>query len=252
MQRCLFPIRVSLYAPRAVVRRTFATANLVPDYYAVLGVTRSASAEQIKAAFRERAKLYHPDVNLACNNNGDASDNSSVSLSLLPPPPGVDPHASALDIFKLINEAYGVLSEPNTRRDYDDNRFSRTDLLRRRNEGWTPGDVRRSSGNDVVNYDADARAPPQVEDFRDSMARASAKYADGQRGRATLARVNRQRVRSRRGGNADVSAMYYVCCDADHVRCHLKRHCVPMRPHNPSLPLCRSTCQLKGLACWQP
>jgi hypothetical protein len=53
------------------------------DYYRVLGVSRTASAEEIKAGFREAAKRYHPDV------HGDAT----------------------LELFKKVNEAYSVLSE---------------------------------------------------------------------------------------------------------------------------------------------
>jgi len=64
-----------------------------PDYYAVLGVSRDASQEEIKAAFRKLARQYHPDVNKG------------------------DPEAE--EKFKLINEAYQVLSDPEARAVYD-------------------------------------------------------------------------------------------------------------------------------------
>jgi molecular chaperone DnaJ len=62
------------------------------DYYDILGVPRNASAEDIKAAFRKLARQYHPDVSKEAN---------------------------AEERFKEINEAYGVLSDPEKRRRYD-------------------------------------------------------------------------------------------------------------------------------------
>ncbi|MFN3689344.1 MAG: molecular chaperone DnaJ [Fimbriimonadales bacterium] len=64
-----------------------------PDYYEVLGVERGASQDEIKAAFRRLARQYHPDVNKD------------------------DPQAE--ERFKLINEAYQVLSDPESRAVYD-------------------------------------------------------------------------------------------------------------------------------------
>jgi molecular chaperone DnaJ len=62
------------------------------DYYEVLGVQRGASQEEIKKAFRRLARQYHPDVNRE---------------------PG------AAEVFKEINEAYEVLSDPDKRAMYD-------------------------------------------------------------------------------------------------------------------------------------
>ena len=63
------------------------------DYYATLGVSREASPDEIKKAFRRLARKHHPDV---------AMDK-----------------ASAEEKFKEINEAYEVLGDPEKRRKYD-------------------------------------------------------------------------------------------------------------------------------------
>jgi curved DNA-binding protein len=63
------------------------------DYYASLGIGKTATADQIKQAFRKLARKYHPDVN-----PGDKSAEAK---------------------FKEINEAYEVLSDPDKRRKYD-------------------------------------------------------------------------------------------------------------------------------------
>jgi len=62
------------------------------DYYEILNVNRNASADEIKAAFRNLARKYHPDVNKS-------------------------PEAEAT--FKEMNEAYAVLSDPEKRAAYD-------------------------------------------------------------------------------------------------------------------------------------
>ncbi len=64
------------------------------DYYATLGVSKTASEKEIKQAFRKLARKHHPDVN-----PGDKSAESK---------------------FKDINEAYEVLGDPEKRKKYDE------------------------------------------------------------------------------------------------------------------------------------
>lgn len=64
------------------------------DYYDVLGVAKTSSAEEIKSAYRKMALKWHPDRNQ-------------------------DKKAEAEQKFKEINEAYQVLSDPQKKQQYD-------------------------------------------------------------------------------------------------------------------------------------
>ena len=81
------------------------------DYYETLGVSKSASADEIKKAYRKLALKYHPD-----KNNGEKS---------------------AEERFKQISEAYAVLSDAEKKKQYDTfgstqfhQRYSQEDIFR--------------------------------------------------------------------------------------------------------------------------
>src|ERR1035437_645563 len=96
------------------------------EYYKILGVDKSASADEIKKAFRKLAVKYHPDRN--------PNDKS------------------AEDKFKDINEAYAVLSDPEKKQQYDTfgssgfhKQYSQEDIFR----GFDFGNAYKDMGGGV-------------------------------------------------------------------------------------------------------
>ncbi|MER7361246.1 molecular chaperone DnaJ [Nonomuraea wenchangensis] len=69
---------------------------LEKDYYAVLGVPKTATADEIKKAYRKLARQYHPD-----SNQGDTAKEAK---------------------FKEVSEAYDILSDTKRRKEYDEAR----------------------------------------------------------------------------------------------------------------------------------
>lgn len=74
------------------VDRFHERVSVSQDYYEILGVEKTASAEEIETAFRKLAMKFHPDRN---------PDNDTTA------------------IFKLLNEAHDTLKDPLRRREYD-------------------------------------------------------------------------------------------------------------------------------------
>lgn len=68
--------------------------NLAPTYYTLLELEPSASVQQVRRAYREKSKLYHPDTTTL-------------------------PAAIATEKFRQLNEAYATLSSPERRQGYD-------------------------------------------------------------------------------------------------------------------------------------
>ncbi len=99
-----------------------ATATDFKDYYTILGVSKTATPEEIKLAYRKTARKYHPDLN-----------------------PG---DKNVEEKFKNLNEANEVLSDPEKRQKYD--RFGQHWNQPNYSEAPTPRE--QNIGNDFEQY----------------------------------------------------------------------------------------------------
>ena len=88
-----------------------------PDYYAVLGLSRDATEQEINRAWRKAVLLHHPDKRTSATN-------SSSHAAL------IDQHDAAIQIehagldIRLINEAKWVLSDIDRRKDWEGRFYS--------------------------------------------------------------------------------------------------------------------------------
>lgn len=97
------------------------------DYYAVLGVKREASQQQIRTAYRELSKKHHPDL-------GDGSEQS-------------------IAIFKEVQEANRVLKDVNSRQAYDAQWQESTGNQSGEKERFTQSNGRAKAGKQTFDMD---------------------------------------------------------------------------------------------------
>lgn len=131
-----------------------------PNYYAILGVSRDASYDQIKAAYRARSRVAHPD------RAGTAGE----------------------DQQKLLNEAWGVLSDKDKRQAYDLAAMPITDAIR---------EAAASHAGSVV----DAAAEMACETLNRSIPSGWGKFGEAlRRGGAEVLQAGAQELRQRAAG----------------------------------------------------
>lgn len=115
------------------------------DYYKVLGISKEASQEEIKKAFRQLARKYHPDLN---QGNKDSEEK-----------------------FKEINEAFQVLSNPQKKAQYDqygNSAFTAEDLRGFRSQGFNFDDLFSDFGfGDIFDIFNHRRGERGYEDYEE-------------------------------------------------------------------------------------
>ena len=112
----MYRVATRLLRPaRHLILRAALLHQEAPDYYAILGVTKHSSLAEVKLAYYNMAKKFHPDTNKTLD---------------------------ARQMFSLIAEAYDVLSDKERRARYDE-----TGLGEERSGGRAAGPGRQQVGS---------------------------------------------------------------------------------------------------------
>lgn len=164
------------------------------DYYKVLGVSNTASEEEIKRAYRKMSRKYHPDI--------------------------AGPQYE--DKFKEVNNAYEILSDPNKRRMYDSgvdpNDPNAGAGAYGANAGFDMGDVGDIFGQFFGNtFSGGGRGPvPRTQPGRDSLASATVDLKTVVFGGITHVRINTFGVCGKCGGKGTADGRQPVTCPDCH------------------------------------
>ena len=114
---------------------------MAKDYYKLLGVSKNASKEEIKRAFRKMARKYHPDVNPDEQKSGEK--------------------------FKEINEAYSILNDDKKKEMYDKFGVVEGDPTSYQQYAGAPGGANVHRGPDGTTYYYSTSGSPGGFDFND-------------------------------------------------------------------------------------
>lgn len=169
------------------------------DYYKILGVSKDASADEIKKAYRKLSKKYHPDLNKA---------------------PGAEQK------FKDVNEAYEVLSDEQKRSRYD--QFGSADAnagFGGGNGGFSSADFGGFGGNggfdDIFSQffgggRARSTQPNQPQQGEDLQYQMDLTFEEGVFGKKTTIKYNREGLCQTCGGSGAKPGTSPVTCS----KCH--------------------------------
>lgn len=154
------------------------------DYYDVLGVSKTASDDEIKSAFRKKAKEFHPDI----NKNSDAPEK-----------------------FKEAQEAYACLSDKDNRSRYDQYGHAAFD-----NNG-NPGGSSYGGGNPFGNFDFgdifEDLFSGGFGSFGSSFGGSGRSSSRARKGSDTLYGIKLDFMEAAYGVKKDIELDYYESCD---------------------------------------
>lgn len=154
------------------------------DYYEVLGIDKSASPDQIKSAYRQMAKKYHPDLNKS-------------------------PDAPAK--FKEVQEAYEVLSDPQKKQAYDQFGFAAFDQ-----NGQAGFQGQQGAGFGEGGFDADDLNDIFGQFFGGGSRRSSSNRSTPRKGNDHSIRVKLSFDQAVHGAKVDIPTSYVGVCPDCH------------------------------------